>query len=309
MATTTQRVGARLGHAAGSDGASWMVYLVGGSSGGSGKRLRDLSSSSTGVLHPSSRGPAEAGPRRITGALAAPRNLWDMFRGGTMHRTRVAVLTVIVAVVLTGFAAAISAASGPVQSPGSLLSGFSSLLRFESRCARPRSCGHGPSRRQGFPAIGAGHIRVVIESDSPLLARTAIEAAGGTVERSWRKLVQADVPASSVAALDRQRSVDSVRAPYRHVEYAVSGEEVTGKPGSGVARQGLYRQGREGGDHRRPARRSRRTSGRRRCARECGHAGLLPWQVRHGVRARHGRGRDRPRDGTGRPAVSDLRRH
>ncbi len=79
---------------------------------------------------------------------------------------------------------------------------------------------------QSFPAIGAGHVRVVIESDSPLLARKAIEAAGGTVERSWRNLVQADVPASSVAALDRQRSVDSVRAPYRHREYAVSGEEV-----------------------------------------------------------------------------------
>jgi subtilisin family serine protease len=143
-----------------------------------------------------------------------------------MHRTRIAVLTIVAAVALTGFAAAISAASAPLQSPGSLLVGLPQPPQVRES---PRLSALARSKAvtsDSFPAIGAGRVRVVVESDTPLAARTAIEAAGGTVERSWRNLVQADVSASSVAALDRQRSVDSVRAPYRHVDYAVSGEEV-----------------------------------------------------------------------------------
>jgi subtilisin family serine protease len=143
-----------------------------------------------------------------------------------MHRTRVAVLTVVFAVVMTGFAAAISAATARVQSPGSLLVGLPQAAQIRESLSSPALGRSKAVANESFPAIGAGRVRVIIESDTPLAARTAIEAVGGTVERSWRKLVQADVPYNTVAALDRQRSVDSVRAPYGHVEYAVGGEQL-----------------------------------------------------------------------------------
>ncbi len=197
-----------------------------------------------------------------------------------------------------------------VQSPGSLLSGFSQAPQVRESLRSSALVRSRAFTEESFPAIDAGHVRVVIESDTPLTARTAIEAAGGTVERSWRNLVQADVPASSVAALDRQGSVDSVRAPYRHREYAVSGEEVAvslapawhakGFTGKGV-KVAIIDGGFVGLADRQAAGDA---------ARQRRHAGLLR---RAGSttesRARHGRGRDRPRDRTGRPALSDLRRH
>ena len=145
-----------------------------------------------------------------------------------MRRTRVAVLTVVFAAVMTGFAAAISAATARVQSPGSLLVGLPQgpQVRESLRSPAPALGRSKEIKEESYPAVSGGRVRVVIESDTPSKARAAIEAVGGTVERSWRELVQAEVPSNSVAALDRQRSVDSVRAPYRHVEYAVSGEEV-----------------------------------------------------------------------------------
>jgi subtilisin family serine protease len=69
-------------------------------------------------------------------------------------------------------------------------------------------------------------VRVVVESDAPSAARAAVKASGGRVERSWRGLVQATIPASAVAQLGRRSAVDRVRPPYRHVEQAVSGEEI-----------------------------------------------------------------------------------
>jgi Subtilase family len=143
-----------------------------------------------------------------------------------MHRTRVAVLTVIFAVVMTGFAAAISAATAQVQSPGSSLVGLPQGPQVRESLRSPAIERSNAAANESFPAVGAGRVRVVVESGAPADARRAIAAAGGTLERSWRNFVQAAVPSNSVAALERQRSVDSVRAPYRHVEYAVSGEEV-----------------------------------------------------------------------------------
>jgi subtilisin family serine protease len=78
----------------------------------------------------------------------------------------------------------------------------------------------------GFPSLGVGRVRVVVESGAPADARRVIEAAGGTVERSWRNLVQADLPRSAVPALRRRASVEAVRAPMRMFLDAVGGEEV-----------------------------------------------------------------------------------
>ena len=123
------------------------------------------------------------------------------------------------------FSVAIPAASVASRRPAHCSLAFGEAPQVQERLLHPRSAGCG-LRWTRLPGRRAGRVRVVIESDTPSEARAAIEAVGGTVERSWRKLVQADVPSDSVAALDRQRSVDSVRAPYRHVEYAVGGEEV-----------------------------------------------------------------------------------
>jgi subtilisin family serine protease len=78
----------------------------------------------------------------------------------------------------------------------------------------------------GFPTRGAGRVRVVVESGAPSEARKAIDAAGGTIERSWRNLVQADLPSSAVPALRRRAAVLAVRAPMRMVADAIGGEEV-----------------------------------------------------------------------------------
>ena len=143
-----------------------------------------------------------------------------------MHRTRVAVLTVIVAVVMTGFAAAISAALPASSRPAAC---WWACRRAPQVRESLRSSALGRSKAvasEGFPAIGAGRVRVVVESDTRSWhgrrSRRPVAPSSGAGEVSS----QADVPCDSVAALDRQRSVDSVRAPYRHVEYAVSGEEV-----------------------------------------------------------------------------------
>ncbi len=77
-----------------------------------------------------------------------------------------------------------------------------------------------------FPAAGTGRVRVVVESGSPAAALSSIEAAGGRIERSWRNLIQASVSANAVASLGRAQAIGRVRAPYRHVEEAVNGEEV-----------------------------------------------------------------------------------
>ena len=78
----------------------------------------------------------------------------------------------------------------------------------------------------GFPSLGAGRVRVVVESGAPADARRVIEAAGGTVERSWRSLVQADLPRSAVPAVSRRASIRAVRAPMRMFADAIGGEEV-----------------------------------------------------------------------------------
>jgi subtilisin family serine protease len=75
-------------------------------------------------------------------------------------------------------------------------------------------------------AARGGRVRVVIESRSPALARAAVLAGGGRVERSARGLVQALVSPRALPALAERPGVARVRAPYTRIETAVSGEEV-----------------------------------------------------------------------------------
>ena len=88
-----------------------------------------------------------------------------------------------------------------------------------------------PARTLGIEAYRPdaardSRVRVVIESRSPALARTAVRAAGGRVERSARGLVQALVSPAALAALEERPGVARVRAPYSRIETGVSGEEV-----------------------------------------------------------------------------------
>jgi subtilisin family serine protease len=69
-------------------------------------------------------------------------------------------------------------------------------------------------------------VRVVIESRNTALARAAVLADGGRVERTASGLVQALVSRSAVTPLTTQPGVDLVRQPYAHIESAVSGEEI-----------------------------------------------------------------------------------
>jgi hypothetical protein len=69
-------------------------------------------------------------------------------------------------------------------------------------------------------------VRVVVESSDPAATREAVLAAGGIVERAQTNLVQAAVPRSAVARLERRASTQLVRAPMRFLPDAVAGEEV-----------------------------------------------------------------------------------
>src|SRR6266540_3642574 len=119
------------------------------------------------------------------------------------------VLGFAAAVVALAFAGALPAASGPGGAPRFL--SFSAVTRAEKSFATtPLVHTRGVSTRS-FPFAGEGRVRVVVESETPSAARAAIEAAGGRVERSWRNLVQADLPRTAVAGLSRQPSVSAVR--------------------------------------------------------------------------------------------------
>jgi subtilisin family serine protease len=77
-----------------------------------------------------------------------------------------------------------------------------------------------------MPNTVGGRSRIVIETRNPALARAAVRAAGGRVERSANGLVQALVTPSARAQLAEEAGVGRVRAPYAFIENAVGGEEV-----------------------------------------------------------------------------------
>ena len=110
-------------------------------------------------------------------------------------------------------------------------------------------------------------------------------------------LVQALVTPRAETALAGKAGVDRVRPPYAQIQTAVSGEQVGVDARSGVAREGIHRQGRQGGRHRRRLQGPRRETG----------VGDLPANVvtqdsvaascSDGRGSRHRRRGDRPRDG------------
>jgi subtilisin family serine protease len=105
-----------------------------------------------------------------------------------------------------------------------------------------------PARTLGIEAsrpdeARGSRVRVVIESRSPALARAAVLAAGGRVERSARGLVQALVAPAALAALAERPGVARVRAPYSRIETAVSGEEVGAALASAWHEKGFTGQG------------------------------------------------------------------
>jgi subtilisin family serine protease len=122
-------------------------------------------------------------------------------------------------------ASAIPAASGPTRP---VSAGFQRLSAPGNVVERLDSEWDGPRTpaSAAFPAVAGGRVRVVVESSDPAATRQAVEAAGGVVERAQRGLVQASVPRSAVAGLERRASTDLVRAPMRFLPDAVAGEEV-----------------------------------------------------------------------------------
>src|SRR5262245_6754672 len=148
-----------------------------------------------------------------------------MSKGGNMIRNRISNLASCAGIAAIGalvLATAIPASNAVLPRPFFTMAG---ATKTREGLALSRASFHAMQSSR-FPAAGAGRVRVVVESDAPVAARTAIEAAGGRVERSWRNLVQAVVPRSAVAALERQPSVDLARAPMRARPDAVAGEEV-----------------------------------------------------------------------------------
>ncbi|MSO96199.1 MAG: hypothetical protein EXQ81_10495 [Thermoleophilia bacterium] len=88
------------------------------------------------------------------------------------------------------------------------------------------------ARSLGFD-VQAGRVRVVVEVASSVgAARTTIAAAGGEVEATHARLVQALVPPSAIESIAGSAAVAYVRAPHRPIEQAVLGEEVAGSNAS-----------------------------------------------------------------------------
>jgi subtilisin family serine protease len=95
--------------------------------------------------------------------------------------------------------------------------GNPSFMR-ETAVSGIRTLGAGPDR--------AGETRVVVQTGRLAAVRAAVLAAGGHVERTWRNLVQATVPPSTLRTLSDLDGVTSVRPPVRLMEHAVAGEEI-----------------------------------------------------------------------------------
>lgn len=69
-------------------------------------------------------------------------------------------------------------------------------------------------------------VRVVVETGDPTLARAAVLAAGGKVERTAGGFLQALVAPGQLRALGRRPGVDLVRASSVRIETALGGEEI-----------------------------------------------------------------------------------
>ena len=102
---------------------------------------------------------------------------------------------------------------------------------------------HGKQSMGPAPTLIDGKVRVVIEASRPAGAHEAVLAAGGRVERTAGDLVQALVDPMDVNALEGRPSISRVRAPYTHIEHAVSGEEVAASLASAWHQKGITAKG------------------------------------------------------------------
>jgi hypothetical protein len=104
-----------------------------------------------------------------------------------------------------------------------------------------------PTRMSGIqaarPAAVGTRVRVVVESRDETSARAAVLAVGGRVERTASGLVQALVSPTALARLQARPGVDRVRAPYRQIATAVSGEEVAATLASAWHQKGFTGKG------------------------------------------------------------------
>ena len=111
--------------------------------------------------------------------------------------------------------------------PGAIenVSGFGRTARVNgfTTTATAGSLGIRASRPNG---AHGNSVRVVVEASDPALARAAVLAAGGKVERTAGGLLQALVAPGQLRALGRRPGVDLVRAPSVRIETALSGEEI-----------------------------------------------------------------------------------
>ncbi len=97
-----------------------------------------------------------------------------------------------------------------------------------------RTNGFATTATAGSLGIRASHpngahgttVRVVVETDDPALARAAVLAVGGKVERTAGGLLQALVAPGQLRALGRRPGVDVVRASSVRIETALGGEEI-----------------------------------------------------------------------------------
>ena len=143
-----------------------------------------------------------------------------MSKGGSVMTARKAIIS-FVTVAALAVTASIPAASIFSSAGRPVLDRIASPQVAESLTLQPRAYA-----ASDLPAVGAGRVRIVVESDAPASATVAIEAAGGRVERSWRDLIQAAVPRSAGSGAERDRRrrrsrTDAHAAGCRH------GEEVT----------------------------------------------------------------------------------
>jgi subtilisin family serine protease len=149
--------------------------------------------------------------------------------------------TAVVGVALAAFVLASAPAASPRTAARPLLTGPAARTVAPARTEAARGLWSHLSGGKGSTTISAralgieayrpnaargGRVRIVIESRSPALARAAVVAAGGRVERTAPGLMQALVSPTTLAALAERPGVARVRAPYSRIETAVSGEEV-----------------------------------------------------------------------------------
>jgi Subtilase family len=107
----------------------------------------------------------------------------------------------------------------------------SSLPKLDPRLASAAGGGTYLDRSLGLysadrVALPGGKVRVVVDAVRVPSVRAAIARLGGRVQASWRNLLQAVMPRSSLAALSRLEAVRSVRPPARFVADGAPGEEV-----------------------------------------------------------------------------------